>query len=119
MVKTAGSAASRGSNSPGDRLRERRIVITGAASGIGRRTAQLFAAEGAALTLLDRYRDGLLEVARETGGLALAADVTDEGSVADAVAQAAAAMCGIDGIVNAAGIVIRGSVVGFKSAVCA
>jgi len=92
------------------RLRNRRIVITGAASGIGRCTAQLFAAEGAALALLDRDLQRLAEVARETGGHAAAVDVTDEGSVAQAVEQGASAMGGIDGIVNAAGIVIRGSV---------
>jgi NAD(P)-dependent dehydrogenase (short-subunit alcohol dehydrogenase family) len=92
------------------RLAQRRIVITGAASGIGRRTALLFAAEGAALTLLDRDAAGLAEIARETRGLAAAADVTDEASVARAVEEGAAAMRGIDGVVNAAGIVVRGPV---------
>jgi NAD(P)-dependent dehydrogenase (short-subunit alcohol dehydrogenase family) len=92
------------------RLQQRRVLITGAACGIGRRTASLFAAEGAALTLLDHSAEGLAEVARETGGLAVETDVTDEGSVARAVERGAAAMGGIDGVVNAAGIVIRGSV---------
>jgi NAD(P)-dependent dehydrogenase (short-subunit alcohol dehydrogenase family) len=92
------------------RLQQRQILITGAASGIGRRTALLFAAEGAKLTLLDRSVASLSEVAQETGGLAVEADVTDEGSVAHAVERGAAAMGGIDGIVNAAGIVFRGSV---------
>jgi NAD(P)-dependent dehydrogenase (short-subunit alcohol dehydrogenase family) len=92
------------------RLQQRHVVITGAASGIGRRTALLFAAEGAALTLLDRSVEGLREIARETGGLAVEADVTDEGSVAHAVERGATAMGGIDGVVNAAGIVIRGPV---------
>jgi NAD(P)-dependent dehydrogenase (short-subunit alcohol dehydrogenase family) len=92
------------------RLDQRRILITGAASGIGRRTASLFAAEGAALTLIDRDEDGLAAAARETRGLAVAADVTDEASVARAVERGAAAMGGIDGVVNAAGIVLRGSV---------
>src|SRR5262249_30860251 len=92
------------------RLQQRRVIITGAASGIGRRTALLFAAEGAALTLLDRSVEGLAEVARETGGLAVEGDVTDEGAVAQAVEQGASAMGGIDGVVNAAGIVLRGPV---------
>jgi len=90
------------------RLQGRRILITGAASGIGRRTAELFAAESAALTLLDRNAEGLNEVARECGGLPVEADVTQEASVARAVEQGAAAMGGIDGIVNAAGIVLTG-----------
>jgi NAD(P)-dependent dehydrogenase (short-subunit alcohol dehydrogenase family) len=93
-----------------DRLQGRRILITGAASGIGRRTAQLFAEEGAALTLLDRNPEGLAETARETRGLAVEADVTQEASVVRAVEQGAASMGGIDGVVNAAGIVISGSV---------
>jgi NAD(P)-dependent dehydrogenase (short-subunit alcohol dehydrogenase family) len=92
------------------RLQGRRILITGAASGIGRRTAELFAVEGAALTLLDRNGGGLAEVARETRGLPVEVDVTQEASVAHAVEGGAAAMGGIDGVVNAAGIVIRGSV---------
>jgi len=95
---------------PSGRLRGRRILITGAASGIGQRTAQLFAAEGAALTLLDCDRKRLASVARETGGTAVEADVTQESSVIRAVEQGAGAMGGIDGVVNAAGIVIHGSV---------
>jgi NAD(P)-dependent dehydrogenase (short-subunit alcohol dehydrogenase family) len=92
------------------RLQGRRILITGAASGIGQRTAELFSVEGAALTLLDCDRKRLASVARETGGAAVEADVTQEPSVARAVEQGASAMGGIDGIVNAAGIVIHGSV---------
>jgi NAD(P)-dependent dehydrogenase (short-subunit alcohol dehydrogenase family) len=92
------------------RLQGRRILITGAASGIGQGTAELFAAEGAALTLLDCDRKRLASVARETGGTAFEADVTQEPSVTRAVEQGASAMGGIDGVVNAAGIVIHGSV---------
>jgi NAD(P)-dependent dehydrogenase (short-subunit alcohol dehydrogenase family) len=92
------------------RLRGRRILITGAASGIGRGTAELFAGEGATLTLLDCDRKRLAEVARETGGTAVEADVTQEPSVTHAVEKGASAMGGIDGVVNAAGIVIHGSV---------
>lgn len=45
------------------RVSGRRIVITGAASGIGRRTAQLFVAERAKLTLLDQNAAALAEIA--------------------------------------------------------
>jgi NAD(P)-dependent dehydrogenase (short-subunit alcohol dehydrogenase family) len=92
------------------RLHGRRVLITGAASGIGRQTAELFAAEDAALTLLDCNRDGLAQVARETRGVSVEVDVTQEAAVAHAVEQGATAMGGIDGVVNAAGIVIHGSV---------
>jgi NAD(P)-dependent dehydrogenase (short-subunit alcohol dehydrogenase family) len=92
------------------RLQDRRILITGAASGIGRKTAELFANEGAALALLDRNRAGLAEVAHETRGISVEADVAQEVSIARAVEQSAGAMGGIDGVVNAAGIVIHGSV---------
>src|ERR1700746_1228539 len=95
---------------PSGRLRGRRILITGAASGIGQRTAELFAAEGAALTRLACDRRRLASVARETGGTAVEADVTQESSVTRAVEQGAGAMGGIDGVVNAPGIVIHGSV---------
>lgn len=92
------------------RLRNRRIVITGAASGIGLATARLFAAEGAALTLLDRNGPALQALARDIQAQAFEADICDEGSVERAVTQGAAAMGGIDGVVNAAGVMLRGSV---------
>jgi NAD(P)-dependent dehydrogenase (short-subunit alcohol dehydrogenase family) len=94
----------------GIRLQDRRIVITGAASGIGRRTAELFLAEGAAVTLLDRNGEGLQGIAGQRRARIFEADVTDEVSVARAVEQGAAAMGGIDGVVNAAGVMLRGSV---------
>jgi NAD(P)-dependent dehydrogenase (short-subunit alcohol dehydrogenase family) len=95
---------------PAGRLGGRRIVITGAASGIGRRTVQLFASEGAALLLLDRDGERLAAVAAETGGHAAALDITDEQAVAAGIAEGAAALGGIDGLVNAAGIMMRGLV---------
>jgi NADP-dependent 3-hydroxy acid dehydrogenase YdfG len=49
------------------RLQGRRILITGAAAGIGQATARLFAAEGAALMLLDQDAEGLARMASETG----------------------------------------------------
>ena len=86
------------------RLQGRRIVITGAGSGFGRATAKLFAAEGAALALLDVDEDAAKATAAMTGGHAHAADVSDEAQVQAAIAAAGSAMGGIDGIVNSAGI---------------
>jgi NAD(P)-dependent dehydrogenase (short-subunit alcohol dehydrogenase family) len=83
------------------RLAGRRILITGGASGIGRATCELFAHEGAAIAVLDR------DAARMTAGHAIAADVSDAASVARAVREAAAALGGLDGLVNAAGIFIN------------
>ena len=51
-----------------NRLDGRRIVITGAASGMGRAIAQLFAEEGAGLVLLDRNGDGVGATAALIGG---------------------------------------------------
>jgi NAD(P)-dependent dehydrogenase (short-subunit alcohol dehydrogenase family) len=92
------------------RLGGRRIVITGAASGIGRATAELFASEGARLVLLDHNASALTHFAQGLGAHAAAADVSDEASVAQAIDTGATAMGGIDGVVNAAGIQLRGSV---------
>lgn len=95
--------------SPGPRLAGRRIIVTGAASGIGCAVAGLFHEAGARLTLLDRNVSGLAEVASRAGALAFEADVTDEAAVARAVAAGGSAMGGIDGVVNAAGIQLRGA----------
>lgn len=83
------------------RLSGRRIVITGAASGIGRATAELFRAEGARLVLVDRNAEALAVADAEA---MLAFDITDAGVAASAIAGAAEALGGIDGLVNCAGI---------------
>lgn len=101
------AAAVRPDHVASGRLQGRRILVTGAGSGIGARTARLFADEGASLALLDLNAEGLAATAAAAGGHAYAVDVTDEAAVSRAVEQAAAAMGGIDGVVNAAGIFLR------------
>lgn len=86
------------------RLAGRKIIITGGASGIGRATARLFRAEGASVAILDRSDNAAKAVADEIGAVAFGCDVSDPASVTAAVNQAAEAMGGLDGLVNAAGI---------------
>lgn len=86
----------------------RRVVVTGAGSGIGRATALLLAAEGASLTLVDRDAAGLAETAARAGGLTVPLDITDEAAAMSALDEAGRAMGGIDGLVHAAGIVSTG-----------
>jgi NAD(P)-dependent dehydrogenase (short-subunit alcohol dehydrogenase family) len=85
------------------RLAGRRVLVTGAASGIGLATAQLFQSEGARVAMLDRDEARLKET-RVAGAVPLVCDVADERQVRDAVARAADALDGLDGIVNSAGI---------------
>jgi NAD(P)-dependent dehydrogenase (short-subunit alcohol dehydrogenase family) len=79
------------------------VLVTGAASGIGLATARLFRQEGAAVAMLDRDETGLAK-ARVDGATTLVCDVADERQVRAAVAQAATALGGLDGVVNSAGI---------------
>ena len=88
---------------PAGRLAGRRVLITGGASGIGAATARLFAAEGAKVAVLDRQQAAAQAVADEIGGVALAVDITDWDQV-----QAADTFGGLDGLVNAAGILDGG-----------
>lgn len=91
------------------RLAGRRILIAGAASGIGRATAERFRAEGAALALLDRDADGLAALAADLAGAGPdvatgAVDVASEARTGAAVADLAARLGGLDGIVVSTGI---------------
>ena len=89
-------------------LEGKNIVITGAASGIGRATCQLAAREGASVVAVD-VADGVVDTARSIeadGGTALAvqADASDEDAVKSFVAQCVDSYGSIDGIYANAGV---------------
>lgn len=86
-------------------------LITGAASGMGRATALLFADEGAKLGLVDINEQGLDEVAatiRAVGGdvLVVAADCSQREAVQNAVTRVAEHYDGLDILINNAGVVL-------------
>jgi NAD(P)-dependent dehydrogenase (short-subunit alcohol dehydrogenase family) len=87
----------------------RHIVVTGAASGIGRALARRFAAEGArAVVAADLDLDGVSATAGETGGLGIATDVSREADIVALVAQATEANGPIDLFCSNAGIAVGG-----------
>lgn len=94
----------------GPRLCDRRVVVTGAASGIGRATAEIFAGHGASLILIDRKLPPTPEADGAATAWATAVDITDDKALRDAIAEGATALGGIDGVVNAAGVHAKGSV---------
>jgi 2-hydroxycyclohexanecarboxyl-CoA dehydrogenase len=82
-------------------LADKHLLVTGAASGIGRAIAQRLAEEGATVGLLDKNAPAAEAVAAEIGGkvAAMPVDITD----LDAVRACVAAFQPIDGLVNCAG----------------
>lgn len=81
-------------------------VVTGAASGIGAAIAETFAARGARVALLDMNLDAARSrAAGLTGAVAIACNVTDAKSVADALAEVQKQLGVPDIVVNSAGIV--------------
>lgn len=84
-------------------LEGRRIIVTGAASGMGRAIATLFASHGARQTLFDVNGEALAALRIENADVAVV-NMADREAVVAATEAAAEAMGGIDGLVNAAGI---------------
>jgi NAD(P)-dependent dehydrogenase (short-subunit alcohol dehydrogenase family) len=83
---------------------ERRVAVTGAASGIGAATARLLASRGWRVACLDRDIEGGRRTAGDHG-LAVEVDVADEASVTAAFAEVAAAFGGLEALVTAAGVI--------------
>lgn len=94
-------------------LKGKRVLITGAASGIGLATACRFAAEGARVFALDFNPDALDKIKSEHPEFAgfLLADVSKEEDVKAAFAQMDEAVGGIDVLISNAGISIRSDAV--------
>jgi NADP-dependent 3-hydroxy acid dehydrogenase YdfG len=98
-------------------LRGRRVLVTGASSGIGEAVARAAVAAGARVALLARRADRVEALAAELGGsggadtaLAVPADVADPPALASAVDGVAQRWGGLDALVAAAGVLTLGSV---------
>ncbi|MGK5114901.1 MULTISPECIES: SDR family NAD(P)-dependent oxidoreductase [unclassified Geodermatophilus] len=92
-------------------------LVTGASSGIGEATAVALAEAGAAVAIGARRRDRLEALSRKLrdgGGRVLAVDldVTDEASCRDAVRRTREELGGLDVLVNNAGVMLLGTIVG-------
>ncbi|MGJ4956032.1 SDR family NAD(P)-dependent oxidoreductase [Bradyrhizobium sp. HKCCYLRH2015] len=88
------------------------VLITGAASGMGRATARVFADEGARVAVTDVDEDGSHAVAADIlagGGTARGwrLDLADRDAISAVVGDAAAHFGGLDIVVNNAGISVR------------
>ena len=86
------------------------VAITGAAGEIGQACARAFRSAGAEIALLDVDAEAVERVAAEAGGLAVACDVTDDGSVASAFDAIATAFGGVDILVSNAGAAWQGRI---------
>jgi 3-hydroxybutyrate dehydrogenase len=93
------------------KLKDKTAIVTGAASGIGKEIATVFAGEGAKVAIADlalAAAAATVEELRRTGATAMAVemDVTDESQVNDGVAEVVEAWGGVDILVSNAGIQI-------------
>lgn len=93
-------------------LKNKVVVVTGAASGIGKATAQRFAEEGCRVVSWD-----IKEGEAENNGLFQIVNVTDAASVESAVGQVVKRWNTVDVLVNNAGILRDGQLVRFKEGV--
>ncbi|HJR11426.1 MAG TPA: 3-hydroxybutyrate dehydrogenase [Rhodanobacteraceae bacterium] len=96
-------------------------IVTGAASGIGKRIAEVYAAHGAAVAIADINLDAANAAAKELvakggGAMGVAMDVTDEAAVDEGVDAVVQRLGGVDILVSNAGIQIVNPVDQFRFA---
>ena len=91
-------------------------LVTGASSGIGEATSLALAEEGATVALVARRRDRLDALAERIGGagraLVVEADITDPAQAEEAVVTTVRELGRLDTLVNNAGVMLLGPIVG-------
>lgn len=87
-----------------NRLTGKRIIVTGAATGIGKAVATACIAEGARVVIADLNSEVGQATAHSIGAGFVTCDVSDEASVEAMIGQAVNQMGGLDGLVNNAGL---------------
>src|SRR5262245_26373893 len=92
-------------------IKQKVVLVTGAASGLGAQTARLLASSGMKVALLDRELETLHKLAAEVHGLALSADVSDSQAVFDAIQTVTRQWGAVHVGVNCAGIISAGRLV--------
>lgn len=93
-------------------LAGRRVLVTGASSGIGAAIAEAVVVAGGRVALVARSADALAEQAERLGEAAIAApaDVSDADALATVIGSAAAQLGGLDAVVCSAGIARPGGI---------
>ncbi len=94
------------------KIKGQAALVTGAASGMGKATAEFLAANGAKVTLLDIDEDAVSKIAIEQNMTAIAVDVTSAQSMEDAVSKAHNSNGVARILVNCAGIAPAKRIVG-------
>jgi len=87
-----------------------RVIVTGAARGIGARIAERFAAEGARVAILDRLSEHGTAHAQALGAEFVEVDLADAAGATSAMTAAVDALGGVDVLVNNAGMLRFGTV---------
>ncbi|MCY4260013.1 MAG: bifunctional aldolase/short-chain dehydrogenase [Rhodobacteraceae bacterium] len=87
------------------------VLVTGAASGLGREAARVFLDDGAEVALLDVNTAALEETAAAIGGAGFACDVTDEAAVERAIRAVVERFGGIDILISNAGAAHQGRLI--------
>ncbi|MCD2188980.1 SDR family oxidoreductase [Actinomycetospora soli] len=90
-------------------LAGRVVLVSGGTSGVGAAVARTARREGASVAVTGRRREHGEKVAADLGALFVPCDVADVGACRAAVATVVAEFGRVDGLVNAAGLVDRGS----------
>ncbi|MGK0224242.1 MAG: NAD(P)-dependent dehydrogenase (short-subunit alcohol dehydrogenase family) [Limisphaerales bacterium] len=90
-------------------LKDKVVIVTGGASGIGKATCEAMARLGARVAVVDLNADGAGQVAADIGGLAVSCDVGQEASVNDMVAEVRDNLGEVDVLFNNAGVATGGN----------